>query len=186
VCAAVKPLDEFVRCVRCKDGYRRVCRECCTADKKARYAANPEKYREAARRQRQANPEAVRERNREWRANNRPGSPAIEKRREAARQKYANDPEYAARMRAQAAARRAKSEQIRLTVEARDKPCVDCGKKYPPEVMELDHVRGTKMFGFGSGVVKHSVEDVEREIAKCEPRCPTCHRLRHHYEREAA
>ena len=61
---------------------------------------------------------------------------------------------------------------------ARSKPCVDCGLQLPPECMDLDHVRGVKKFKV-SNICSHSDQDVIDEIAKCDVRCPNCHRLRH-------
>lgn len=73
----------------------------------------------------------------------------------------------------------------------RDRPCYDCGEEYPPEVMEFDHVRGEKEFTISSWN-KHKPRDgmtieqmIALEIAKCEVRCPTHHRLRHYYEDHA-
>lgn len=79
--------------------------------------------------------------------------------------------------------------KVALILDARRRPCVDCGNEYPPEVMELDHVRGRKAFGLyprGVQQAEITLDDIRAEIAKCEPRCPTCHRLRHHYERQEA
>ena len=72
------------------------------------------------------------------------------------------------------------------------RPCYDCGEWYPPEVMEFDHVRGEKEFTISSWN-KHKPRDgmsIEQmiilEIAKCEVRCPTHHRLRHYYQSQEA
>lgn len=82
-------------------------------------------------------------------------------------------------------ARYARSPATRLTLEARQTPCVDCGSRLPAEIMELDHVRGVKAFGFGGKIRSRTTEEVTAEIAKCEVRCPNCHRLRHYRERES-
>ena len=51
----------------------------------------------------------------------------------------------------------------------------------PPEVMELDHVRGEKSFGLSVGRLRLQPLDLIRaEIAKCDVRCPNCHRMRHY------
>lgn len=56
-------------------------------------------------------------------------------------------------------------------------PCHDCGKTYPPVIMEFDHVpeRGPKL-GNITGI--RSKEKALIEIAKCDVVCPTCHRIR--------
>lgn len=88
--------------------------------------------------------------------------------------------------------RRYRAEFKRLVHAAKDNPCVDCGEQYPPEVMELDHVFGPKSFELAA---PHTVrclpgltrlQTVEAEIAKCEVRCPTHHKLRHYWEDKLA
>ena len=69
--------------------------------------------------------------------------------------------------------------------EARSHPCVDCGIQLPPECMDLDHVRGEKKIKLCVSYAKGYAEKAIRaEIEKCEVRCPNCHRLRHHNEKE--
>lgn len=52
----------------------------------------------------------------------------------------------------------------------------------------MDHVRGTKRFHFchAAGFKLNPGEDREAvildEIAKCELRCPNCHKMRHYNE----
>jgi len=65
-----------------------------------------------------------------------------------------------------------------------DKPCADCGVKYPRACMQADHVRGKKkykisFFYYGNGTMKGLLA----ELAKCEVRCANCHCLRHAVER---
>lgn len=70
---------------------------------------------------------------------------------------------------------------------ALDRPCADCGVKYPPEVMDFDHVRGEKLFDICHSTSKSlyvSYEMLHAEIAKCDVRCANCHRLRHLKERD--
>ena len=58
----------------------------------------------------------------------------------------------------------------------KDKPCVDCNIKYPPCVMDFDHMQGKDFsVGLGSSLAKWRVE---AEIEKCELVCANCHRLR--------
>ena len=60
----------------------------------------------------------------------------------------------------------------------KDGPCVDCGNRYPPKVMDLHHVRGEKLVS-PSALVNHSWGVLKEEIGKCELLCSNCHRLRH-------
>lgn len=67
-----------------------------------------------------------------------------------------------------------------LMLEAKNKPCADCGGRWHPLVMEFDHLPGTKkVANLGSaGPRKWGWEKMQEEIAKCEVLCPTCHRIR--------
>lgn len=61
--------------------------------------------------------------------------------------------------------------------EAKDVPCHDCGQRYHYCVMDLDHRPGeVKLFNFGH--YPHSLKQVLAELAKCDPVCANCHRLR--------
>lgn len=96
--------------------------------------------------------------------------------------------------RKEAAARTMNPERVRrirqMILSYREAPCYDCDMDYPPEIMEFDHVRGEKSFTIANWQkvkVKDgmSLEDMIRhEIAKCEVRCPTCHRIRHFIEKQ--
>ena len=67
-----------------------------------------------------------------------------------------------------------------LKLNAKDKPCADCGRRWPAIVMEFDHKPGTeKLFEIGCGAArKWGWRRIAEEIAKCEVVCPTCHRIR--------
>ena len=70
--------------------------------------------------------------------------------------------------------------------EAKDRPCADCGVRYPYYVMEFDHVNpGAKCFNVSSGYMSFSVTRVLAEIAKCEVVCANCHAERTHRRRSA-
>src|ERR1022692_77368 len=60
----------------------------------------------------------------------------------------------------------------------KDVPCADCKQRYPPCVMDFDHVRGRKRFGLAAYSSSWSKEIWEKEMAKCEVVCANCHRLR--------
>lgn len=76
---------------------------------------------------------------------------------------------------------------VQPIVELRKRPCADCGITLPWQVMELDHVRGTKTFTLAIAHAKtHTAAEILTELEKVEPRCPTCHQVRHHYAQLAS
>lgn len=135
---------------------------------------------------------------RNWNANNR------ERKKEIARESYqrhrkvriaesvkwAKENPEARRKSARQSSKKLREKRQQIIFEAKAKPCVDCGSEYPPDVMDLDHVRGTKIAAlshFVSGKAKAPegmsyTEAIFAEIAKCDVRCSNCHRLRHYYE----
>lgn len=62
----------------------------------------------------------------------------------------------------------------------KDKPCADCGVKYPPYVMDLDHVDPTQKVDKISTMRRRRMAfaKIVAEIAKCEVVCSNCHRER--------
>lgn len=72
--------------------------------------------------------------------------------------------------------RRAKIKK--LIEECKNIPCADCGIKYPPFVMDFDHLYD-KEFNISIASNKAYSEDkVWNEIKKCEVVCANCHRIR--------
>jgi hypothetical protein len=68
-----------------------------------------------------------------------------------------------------------------IIAAAKDKPCTDCGHRFPTCVMDLDHVRGSKRFKVSEAVqlaYSASIDALQDEIAKCEVVCANCHRIR--------
>lgn len=62
----------------------------------------------------------------------------------------------------------------------KDVPCADCGIKYPPYVMDFDHIPGqTKSMNVSSMKTK-AYGEISQEIAKCQVVCSNCHRERTH------
>lgn len=59
----------------------------------------------------------------------------------------------------------------------KDVPCMDCGGVFPPECMDFDHVRGTKLRPLAM-MCGHSKEKIQAEMAKCDVVCSNCHRIR--------
>jgi hypothetical protein len=58
----------------------------------------------------------------------------------------------------------------------KNRPCLDCGEIFHPEIMEFDHVRGKKLFNLSRPPL--NIKRVAAEIAKCDLVCANCHRLR--------
>ena len=72
---------------------------------------------------------------------------------------------------------------VELTRTAKDKPCDDCGKRFPHYVMDLDHVRGKKVGNVSNLIRRGSRRIIEAEIRKCDVVCADCHRERTHGKR---
>jgi hypothetical protein len=100
----------------------------------------------------------------------------LDPRARAARLKhyYANKEQYLDRAKTQ------RAEMTALVNAAKDVPCTDCGIKYPPYVMQFDHVRGDKKFNLAEAKAIGSKRRVLAEIAKCEVVCANCHTERTH------
>lgn len=76
--------------------------------------------------------------------------------------------------------KRVRLRQQKLIKEYKEsKPCMDCGKKYPSYVMDLDHKRDKKVI-VSSMPGNFSDEKIWEEIAKCDLVCANCHRERTH------
>ncbi len=77
----------------------------------------------------------------------------------------------------------ARKAAIRKEIEAiKASPCKDCGKTFPPYVMDFDHRDpSTKEFDVATAH-RHglSLERILAEIAKCDVICSNCHRIRTH------
>jgi hypothetical protein len=73
--------------------------------------------------------------------------------------------------------RESRKARIALLAAEKNKPCADCGKRYPHYVMDFDHVRGRKLFTI-SHYITVTLARLLREIAKCDVVCANCHRER--------
>jgi hypothetical protein len=61
----------------------------------------------------------------------------------------------------------------------KDVPCMDCGNKYPPYVMDFDHRPDSGKKHNIADLVKYcSVNKVLTEAKKCDIVCSNCHRIR--------
>lgn len=60
----------------------------------------------------------------------------------------------------------------------REHPCVDCGET-DPLVLDFDHVRGKKSYNISDMIrLIFSIDEIKKEIAKCDVRCANCHRIK--------
>lgn len=70
-----------------------------------------------------------------------------------------------------------------LIREAKDRPCADCGQRFPLIAMDFDHVRGYKVATISSMANRNfPLRKIREEIGKCEVVCANCHRIRHSRE----
>jgi hypothetical protein len=67
-----------------------------------------------------------------------------------------------------------------LIRESKQKPCMDCGIKYPYYVMQFDHVRGKKSVNLSGMHLRYGRLQILAEIAKCDVVCANCHAERTH------
>ncbi len=66
-----------------------------------------------------------------------------------------------------------------LLRDLKSRPCMDCGRRFPPQVMDFDHVRGVKVLNVSKFASrKLSLERLLEEVAKCDLVCANCHRIR--------
>lgn len=79
-------------------------------------------------------------------------------------------------------------ERTRLTVAAnraivtafKDRPCQDCGNRYPSYVMDCDHRDPAQKTINVSQLLLSSVTRLWEELDKCDVVCANCHRIRTH------
>lgn len=171
-CGADKPVDQFNRRKSSKDGLAGQCKLCKKEYQKSYYSENKATLNERSRKNYADNRDRYLAQNRIRYAENRDKYRASSQRwMEENREKmldYYKD----------------RSDETRRRVaELKQDPCLDCGKEYPSEVMEFDHVRGEKRFRVGA-MRLHKWERVLEEIGKCELVCCGCHRIRSHFRRK--
>ena len=77
----------------------------------------------------------------------------------------------------------ARKQEIRAYVDKlkSETPCTDCGNKYPPYVMDFDHLpQFDKVDHIAVLANGGSWKKLLDEIKKCELVCSNCHRIRTH------
>ena len=69
---------------------------------------------------------------------------------------------------------------LRAAIDAiKSEPCTDCGRCFPPECMDFDHLDGSSKLSNVSKFVQAGYgRRTLSEIAKCELVCACCHRVR--------
>lgn len=66
-------------------------------------------------------------------------------------------------------------------IEAKNKPCMDCGMSHPSYVMDFDHRdRKEKFRDISDLVFSYGFKRLMAEIMKCDVICANCHRERTH------
>lgn len=79
---------------------------------------------------------------------------------------------YCKECRKQVDAARLQASNERIAV-LKDEPCMDCGVKYPPWVMQFDHLRDKVNSVSKMKLLRH--ETIVAEIEKCDLVCANCH-----------
>lgn len=77
---------------------------------------------------------------------------------------------------------KARKEIREFVASLKDNPCMDCGNRYPPYVMDFDHrVSSQKRINVSAMArSQFTKEMVLEEVAKCDLVCSNCHRIRTH------
>jgi hypothetical protein len=70
--------------------------------------------------------------------------------------------------------------------EIRDVPCADCGRRFPPCVMQFDHRDPTTKVHEVTRILMRARSVILAEVAKCDIVCTNCHRERTYRRRVAA
>jgi hypothetical protein len=83
---------------------------------------------------------------------------------------------------------RRRTDAIRILIRsAKDRPCADCGKRFPYYVMQFDHRDDeTKCFNIGGVNSRRRVSKARllAELAKCDVVCANCHCERTHQRKK--
>lgn len=80
--------------------------------------------------------------------------------------------------RRRSAQREVERERRDLLLSLRDRPCVDCGRSFPPFIMQFDHRDPSEKAFLVCETWLSSIARILREAAKCDIVCPNCHRER--------
>lgn len=96
----------------------------------------------------------------------------------------AKTPKERERRRATSSQRYRKGREI--IAELKDRPCADCGGRFPTFVMEFDHPDpSNKLFNVAMNCGGGITPKLLSEIEKCEVVCSNCHKIRTRQQRDA-
>jgi len=81
--------------------------------------------------------------------------------------------------------KRYKDQARALTYKAKDVPCKDCGQRYPPYIMQFDHLDPEQKLTEVSRMISNGFSQATllAEMAKCEVVCANCHAARTYLRR---
>lgn len=76
--------------------------------------------------------------------------------------------------------RRYRKRNLEYTKKVKDKPCADCGQRFPHYVMDFDHRDGEEKEANVANLAAapYSLARLKKEISKCDVVCSNCHRER--------
>jgi hypothetical protein len=98
---------------------------------------------------------------------------------------YANEQNRARHLAQVAGRRRRRTKRHQeLITRLKSHPCADCGNRFPPYVMDFDHVRD-KTTEVSRLVRTYGTARLMAEIERCDVVCANCHRIRTHKRFEA-
>ncbi len=101
--------------------------------------------------------------------------------REYMANRYKNDPVHRElqKRRNTASGKKQRKSRREFLNQLKSRPCVDCGKKDHPFLMDFDHRLGElRLFQIGEKGPAVSLKRLEEELAKCDVVCCRCHRIR--------
>jgi hypothetical protein len=82
--------------------------------------------------------------------------------------------------------RKQNNERRGYLYKLKDVPCMDCGRKFPPYIMDFHHRQNTiKLFTVGTSM-QRNWNAILLEASKCDIVCSNCHRARHYNEKRRA
>ena len=164
-CKIEKPFAEFHKDKNRTDGYHYTCRVCRAAAARVLYRKDPEKTCARKRAAHAANPAINRARSMKYKNNNRDKINAHKRKWYAKGKKNGT------------------SIIGWIQLKYQGTPCMDCGGVFPWCGMDFDHrPEETKSFEIGKMGARAATPTrlavLEKEIAKCDIVCATCHRIR--------